>query len=145
MARPVWIDYRKVKDVVSIESVLERIGHSFVRKPGGGLESTCPVHGGHNPRQFKVTPSLRGFHCFGKDCRAHGNVIDLVAALEGLPFRDAAVKLARDFGVTEALTPPGAPAGSTRRQKPRSAGRSRRKYPAEGSVGKAPRRARASE
>ena len=25
MARPDWIDYRKVKDAVSIESVLERI------------------------------------------------------------------------------------------------------------------------
>jgi len=126
MVRRVWIDYRKVKDAVSIERVLEKIGHPFTRRPGRGLESACPVHRGHNPRQFKVTPSLRGFHCFGKDCGARGNVIDLVAALEGLPFRDAAVKLARDFGITRAMTSPGAPAGSTRRRKPRSAGRSRR-------------------
>jgi DNA primase len=117
MARPDWIDYRKVKDAVSIESVLERIGHPFARKPGGGLESTCPVHGGHNPRQFKVTPSLRGFHCFGKDCRAHGNVIDLVAALEGLPFREAATKLARDFAIREALTRETVPTGHPRRKK----------------------------
>lgn len=120
----VWIDYRKVKDAVSIESVLERIGHPFLRRVDGGLQATCPIHQGHNPRQLKVTPSGRGFHCFGKDCRAHGNVIDLVSALDSVPFREAAIKLAHDFQVDDALRTPGAPAGS--RTDRRRASRARR-------------------
>jgi len=100
----VWVDYGKVKDAVSIEAVLERVGHPYRRRPGGGLEAACPIHRGHSRRQFKVSPSGRGFHCFGAGCRKSGNVIDLVAFLEGLPFRDAAIKIARDFRIAEALS-----------------------------------------
>lgn len=98
-----WVDYGKVKEAVSIEAVFDRIGHPYRRRPGGGLEATCPIHQGHNRRQFKVSPSGRGFHCFGAGCRKGGNVIDLVAFLECLPFREAAIKLARDFRVPGAL------------------------------------------
>ena len=111
-----WVDYAKVKDGVSIERVLEHIGHPFTTRADTGLEATCPIHHGHNPRQFKVTPSGRGFHCFGKDCQKNGNVIDLAAFLEGLPFREAAIKLARDFRVEGGLGRPGAPAGTRRRR-----------------------------
>ena len=111
-----WIDYRAVKDAVSIEALLERIGHDFAHRQDGGLEATCPIHQGQNRRQFKVTPSGRGFHCFGAGCRKHGNVIDLAAFLEGVPFREAAIKLARDFDVEDALARPGAPAGTRRRR-----------------------------
>ncbi len=113
----VWIDYAKVKEAVSVRAVLERIGHPFTSRPDGTVLAACPIHKGHNPRQFRGTPSGRGFHCFGKDCRAHGNVIDLVTALEGLPFREAATKLARDFAIREALTRESAPAGHPRQRK----------------------------
>lgn len=98
-----WVDYRKVKEAVSIEAVLDRIGHPYRRRPGGGLEASCPIHKGHSRRQFTVSASGRGFHCFGAGCRKSGNVIDLVAFLEGLPFRDAAIRLARDFHISDAL------------------------------------------
>ena len=110
----VWVDYAKVKDAVSIEKVLEQVGHPYRTKADGSLEAACPIHDGHNPRQFRVSPSGRGFHCFG--CGSHGNVIDLAAELGGLPFRDAAIKLARDFRVEGGLGRPGAPAGTRRRR-----------------------------
>ena len=53
----------------------------------------CPFHADR-------TPSLKlygdHFHCFG--CGAHGNVIDLTAALLGCSKTDAARRLEADFG-----------------------------------------------
>lgn len=53
----------------------------------------CPFHDDH-------TPSLKldeRFHCFG--CQADGDVIDFTARLFGLSLREAAFKLAADFGI----------------------------------------------
>ncbi len=45
------------------------------------------------------------FHCFG--CGADGDVIDFAARLFGLPVKDAAERLAADFGITPGI--PGSP------------------------------------
>lgn len=53
----------------------------------------CPFHDDH-------VPSLKldeRFHCFG--CQADGDVIDFTARLFGLSLREAAFKLAADFGI----------------------------------------------
>lgn len=115
-----WVDYQKVKESVSIRDVLEKRGHEFATRPDGSLHARCPIHKGHNTRQFKVTANGRGFHCFGKGCLANGNVIDFVAALDTTPFRDAAIKIAQEFEVHSALVRPGAPTGKRKTKKTRS-------------------------
>ena len=50
------------------------------------------------PTSFRVTPSKNLYHCFS--CDAGGNVIDFVAAMEELEFREAATKLAEWFNIT---------------------------------------------
>ncbi len=115
----VWIDFQKVKKVVNIRDVLDARGLPYRETPTG-LAAKCPVHDGYNERQFRVAPSLQGFKCWSNSCAAEGNVLDLVAALDDVSVRDAALTIARDFRVTEALRrPDDAPAGNARHKKPR--------------------------
>ena len=95
---------------MSIEQVLGRYGHPFTRQ-GDRLEATCPLHGGANPRQFKVSGSKGAFKCFG--CGAGGNVLDLVAAAEEVSIREAALLLVDWFGL-EGSTPSALPGAASR-------------------------------
>lgn len=66
--------------------------HYGVRPLENGL-APCPFHGDR-------TPSLKldaRFHCFG--CGADGDAVDFVSRLFSLPVREAAEKIARDFGI----------------------------------------------
>jgi DNA primase len=89
-----WVDYKAVKEKVSIEAVLRhyRLLENFNRK-GDQLAGPCPVHKGSNKRQFSVNVSKGAWKCFSGHCGKSGNVIDLVAAVENVPFRDAAIML----------------------------------------------------
>ena len=94
-----WVDYKAVKEAVSMEAVLAHYGITNLKKSGQDLRGPCPIHHGDNARSFSVSLSKNAFHCFSKDCKARGNVLDFVAAKEGCSVRDAALKLAEWFGV----------------------------------------------
>lgn len=53
----------------------------------------CPFHNDRTP-SMKVD---KRFHCFG--CGADGDAVDFVSRLFELPSKDAAIKLADDFGI----------------------------------------------
>lgn len=55
--------------------------------------AVCPFHNDKNP-SMKVD---KRFQCFA--CQADGDAVDFVSRLFGLPSREAAVKLAEDFGI----------------------------------------------
>lgn len=55
--------------------------------------AVCPFHNDKNP-SMKVD---KRFHCFG--CQADGDTVDFVARLFDLPCKEAAMKLADDFGI----------------------------------------------
>lgn len=82
--------FEAVKPAVTTKQVAEMYGIAVKRN---GM-ARCPFHNDKNP-SMKVD---RRFHCFG--CQADGDAIDFVAKLFGLPVRDAAVKLAEDFGIS---------------------------------------------
>ena len=54
----------------------------------------CPFHDDHHP-SLKLD---QRFYCFG--CGASGDVIDFAARLFGITLKEAAQKLAEDFGIT---------------------------------------------
>ena len=90
------IDYNKIKQTVPLIEAARRYGsvkHGFMR---------CPFHSDR-------TPSLKlygdHFHCFG--CGAHGDVIDLAAALLGCSKPEAARRLEADFGYGGFIPPHG--------------------------------------
>lgn len=81
--------FEVVKDNVTTRQVAEQYGIK-VRRNG---MACCPFHDDKSP-SMKVD---KRFHCFG--CQADGDVIDFVAQLYGLSPKDAAIRIASDFGL----------------------------------------------
>jgi DNA primase len=94
-----WVDFKAVKQSVSMQMILEHYGINGLRKNGDELRGRCPIHKGEGERTFHVNPFKGVFNCFS--CTARGNVIDLVAAMEHCSVRDAALKLQEWFPVGE--------------------------------------------
>lgn len=63
-------------------------------------KALCPFHNDRHPSMVVYDDH---YHCFA--CGEHGDVIDLVAYLYGLPVLDAANKLAYDFGISQDKPP----------------------------------------
>ena len=81
--------YARIKQTVTTRQAAERYGLSVNRS---GM-AQCPFHEDHNP-SMEVDDR---FYCFG--CHASGDVIDFTARLFGISLKDAATKLAADFGI----------------------------------------------
>jgi hypothetical protein len=96
------VDFRALKQGLSIEQVLasyriplERVGHNQLRGP-------CPLPAHRSERSrgsFSVDTAKNVWACHSASCcevrqgRVGGNVLDLVALLEGCTIRDAALRL----------------------------------------------------
>lgn len=92
-----WVSYKRLKESVTIEQILRRYGLWDTLKPAGkSIVGCCPIHHGTNPRQFTVNPEKNIFNCFG-DCQKGGNILDLVAGLEGCEIKEAALKIKNWF------------------------------------------------
>jgi DNA primase len=106
-----WVDFSAVKGAVSLEAVLRHYQVPDLRRRRNQLEGSCPIHRGKRDDSFRASLSKNVFHCFA--CQAHGNVLDLVAAMERCSIREAACKLQRWFGI--------AVSGATARPEPEGA------------------------
>ena len=82
--------FEAVKPNVTTRQAAEMYGIKVNRN---GM-AVCPFHNDKNP-SMKVD---KRFHCFA--CQADGDVIDFVSRLCGLPCKEAAMKLADDFGIS---------------------------------------------
>ena len=82
--------FESVKAAVPLRQAAETYGLSVSRN---GM-TCCPFHEDHNP-SMKVDDR---FYCFG--CHASGDVIDFTAKLFSISLKDAAEKLAADFGIS---------------------------------------------
>jgi len=94
-----WVDFRVIKQAVSMEMVLDHYNINWLRKTRDELRGHCPIHRGEGERTFHVNLPKGAFNCFS--CHARGNVLDLVAAMEQCSVRDAALKLQAWFAVGE--------------------------------------------
>ena len=99
--------FETVKDSVSARMAAEQYGLQVNPK---GL-TCCPFHPDRNP-SMKVDER---FHCFA--CHADGDAIDLTAHLLGLSKKDAALRIAKDFGLDTAARSSGPPHFRTSPQK----------------------------
>ena len=82
--------FETVKQSITIREAAERYGIEVKR---GGMVC-CPFHDDKNP-SMKLNKEY--FYCFG--CGATGDVIDLASRLYNLSPKEAAEKLAQDFGL----------------------------------------------
>ena len=98
--RPAGIELATLRRQVTMEQVLRHLGHLDCLR-GGGVQrrGPCPVHGSSHAgsRSFSVHLEKNVFRCFSAECGAKGNVLDLWAAVHGLPLADAAKHLAQTF------------------------------------------------
>src|SRR5579871_6112184 len=99
MDQSTWVDFKSVKQAVSMERLLDYYGIKL-RRRGEELRGRCPIHQGQSTDTLHVNLQKNAFHCFS--CGAKGNVLDFAAAMERCSIRDAGVKLQAWFGVTVA-------------------------------------------
>lgn len=108
-----WVDFKRVKAEVAIEQVLQRYG-ARVRRSGGELRGPCPLptHTSRRSRDsFSVSPSRNVWSCRSQSCmqarggRAGGNILDLVAIMDGCSVREAALRLQDWSGTLPARSP----------------------------------------
>jgi DNA primase len=98
-----WVDFKVIKSAVTLRKVLDRYQINWLRKSGDELRGRCPIHEGEGQQSFHVNLAKNAFHCFS--CKAHGNVLDFVAAMEKCSVRDAAVKLQEWFSIDSIPAP----------------------------------------
>ena len=82
--------FEAVKGNVTTRQAAEMYG---IRVRRNGM-AVCPFHQDKNP-SMKLD---KRFHCFG--CGADGDAVDFVSRLFGLPSKEAAMRLADDFGIS---------------------------------------------
>jgi len=98
-----WVDFKAIKSAVTLRMVLDRYQINWLRKSGEELRGRCPIHQGEGQQSFHVSPAKNAFHCFS--CKARGNVLDFVAAMEKCSVRDAAMKLQEWFAIDSTTAP----------------------------------------
>jgi transposase len=94
------LDYAFLRQQVSMGQVLEHLGLlGNLRGRGQQRRGPCPIHSQPNDpqRTFSAHLGKNVFQCFQADCAAHGNVLDLWAAVHHLPLYEAALHLAKTF------------------------------------------------
>ena len=82
--------YQKIKSAITVRQV----GEMYGMEPDRHGMVCCPFHSDSDP-SMKLNDTY--YYCFG--CGANGDAIDLTAKLFDLNPRQAAEKLARDFGL----------------------------------------------
>lgn len=94
------VDYAFLRQQVTMQQVLEHLGlFANLRGRGHQRRGPCPLHSPANDpqRTFSVHLGKHVFQCFHADCGAHGNVLDLWAAVHHFPLYEAALHLAETF------------------------------------------------
>src|SRR4051812_5418604 len=102
-----WVDFKQLKTEVSIEQVLAQYGVHLRRFTPLDFRCRCPLPthaSSHSRDSFSVNLARNVWSCRSQSCmqarggRPGGNVLDLVACLEGCSIRDAALHLQRARG-----------------------------------------------
>ena len=109
-----WVDFKAVKQAVSMEQALQHYGIALRRVNPATLRGRCPLpsHGSKESHQsFSVNTAKNVWSCQSSSCVAArggtkgGNILDFTAAMESCTVRDAALKLASWFGISSGAPP----------------------------------------
>jgi DNA primase len=105
MPKSPFVDFKAVKAAITMEQVLSHYGLMDKFKRGkDSLNGPCPIHGGSNPTQFRVSITKNIWNCFS-ECQHGGNVLDFIAKMEDVSIHAAALKAIQWFNLdTEAMS-----------------------------------------
>ena len=87
----------KIKNLVSIENLLSRLG----LEPNRAGFINCPAHADEKP-SLKIYPESDSFYCFS--CMAGGSVIDFYMLYANCDFKTANRALGALYGLTSEIT-----------------------------------------
>ena len=96
------IDFAEIKGRVTELQVADMLGVT-VKKSGSTWRGHCPICKNKNQRALAITPS-KGWYCHG-DCKAGGDIIELVSRTRDLTHRQAAIAIANHFGLMPKAKP----------------------------------------
>lgn len=87
------VDFRALRELISMTDVLELIGFEPQTIATGGLRGPCPIHGSRSAksRAFSANVKLKVYRCF--TCGSSGNHLDLYAAFSRQSVYQAALDL----------------------------------------------------
>ena len=86
--------YNHLRNAIRISDVIRQ--HLVLTRKGNEHLGLCPFHDEKTP-SFTVNDSKKFYHCFG--CSAHGDVIRFVSEINGISYKEAAIKIANNNGV----------------------------------------------
>lgn len=89
------IDFGALRETITMEEVLGKLGFQVVTRAGDQLHGPCLVHQSSSPRStsFSVNVRLGRYYCH--KCQSKGNQLELWAAVHKLAIYDAAIDLCR--------------------------------------------------
>jgi len=95
-----WVNFDQIKKTPGVmKRVLEFYGLlDNMKEKGKQLTGICPIHKGTNKTEFSVNTQKSIWQCFS--CKAKGDVINFVEAMEGVGRREAALKIAKWLGIS---------------------------------------------
>ena len=85
----------EIREKADMVKFLEEHGVTL-QVSGANYKGLCPFHNERSP-SFNVRPGIQRYHCFG--CSETGDIFDLVAHMEQLPFGGAIQYLAEEMGI----------------------------------------------
>ena len=93
------VNFRAIRDLVSIDQVLDLLGFVAAEKVGDQVRGACPVHGATSPqsRSFSANLSKNAYRCF--KCGSQGNPLDLWAAATNQGLPQAAIDLCKKLNL----------------------------------------------
>jgi DNA primase len=99
MSKSSFVDFKAIKEAITMEQVLEHYGILDRFKRGtDSLSGPCPIHKGSNPTQFRVSLSKNIWNCFS-ECKHGGNVLDFIARMDDVSIHAAALKAIEWFNL----------------------------------------------
>ena len=102
----VYIPEDKVLEIKNAADIVDVVSDGvYLKKAGRNFVGLCPFHSEKTP-SFTVSPQKQIFYCFG--CATGGNVFSFIMKRDGILFPDAALMLARRYGIhipTRTLSP----------------------------------------
>jgi len=99
------IDYAALREQVTLQRVLETVTRISLR--GVQHRGPCPLHEPTRTEGNKFSAKLKRqvFRCFDPSCGGQGNVLDFWQKYRGVELYEAAVDLAKTFGIDLPILP----------------------------------------
>ncbi len=102
---PAGVDFEAVKQQVTILGALKLLGWSWSHIKGKQARGPCPVHGSGSTKSRSLAVDLERGSWYCHSCKRGGSVIDLWAAVNGLPIYEAAIALCHAVNLPVPLLP----------------------------------------